>query len=186
MSEATQEKEIEVVQGTISAVTQKKADTWQVEVTPNGSQYTKKLWTKDAELVQSLSAKLGQAGAFVCGASYWTNQSGAQVRSLWINGLSDGTEISTGSVATPESDSKDGMTKEEWARKDRAGDLRACIAIAAGALQHTVKSEPSNDDLNEFVARTLVVARQWHNIVTFERAGDEVPFLSEHDESIPF
>jgi len=68
----TQERETELVVGTIGGITQKKADTWTVAVSPDGSQYAKNLWTKDADLVESLSAKLGQIGAFVCGASYWS------------------------------------------------------------------------------------------------------------------
>lgn len=195
MSE-TEQKEIEIVQGVIEGVTQKKPDTWQVEVKPNGSQYTKKLWTKDAELVTSLSAKLGQAGAFVCGASYWTNQSGAQVRSLWINGLSDGTEIPTPnitnvtrSVATPGAapqgapalvkTTNDVMTKEEWARKDSAIHKMACIKTAADALKHTVPSDPSDDDLGVFLRRCMTLSASWHRSVLAERddpAGEDVPF----------
>ena len=195
MSETeTPQREIEVVSGVIEGVTQKKPDTWQVVVRPDGSQYTKNLWTKDAELVTSLTAKLGQHGGFVCSASYWNRQDGQQVRSLWIN--AEGEAAASSAVETVQTRSTpaaapkaqgDGLSKEEWARKDRAADLRACIAIASSALQHTVKSEPSDADLNEFARRTLFVARQFHGVVSGERAGGEdVPFLSEHDQNIPF
>ena len=115
MSEPTPEKEIEVVAGVIEGVTQKKPDTWKVEVKPEGSQYTKKLWTKDSELVTSLTAKLGQAGAFVCGAAYWTNQSGAQVRSLWINQIVD----------------EKGMVKTET-----AGEAKAIVEATRSVATH--------------------------------------------------
>jgi len=179
------EREIEVVQGTIEGVTQKKPDTWQVEVRPDGSQYTKKLWTKDSELVSSLSAKLGQAGAFVCSASYWTNQAGAQVRSLWVNSLSDGTENVPERVATPAAAPKvaqgvsEGMTKEEWARKDSAIHKMACIKTAADALKHTVPADPTTEDLNTFNSRVIHLALVWHRSVLAERddpAGDDIPF----------
>lgn len=185
MSEEEQ-KEIEVVQGVIEGVTQKKPDTWQVEVKPEGSQYTKKLWTKDAELVTSLTAKLGQAGAFVCGASYWTNNEGKQVRSLWINGLSDGTETSTERVAAPAAapqavlkTTNDVMTKDEWARKDSAIHKMACIKTAADALKHTIPSDPSVEDLAKYCERVFTLTYRWHANVIAERddpTGDSIPF----------
>lgn len=79
-----QERETELVSGTIKGVTLKKPGQWQVEVQPQGSQYTKKLWTKDADLVHSLEGKLQQESVFVCEPSYWINQSGQEIRSLWI------------------------------------------------------------------------------------------------------
>ena len=150
MSEAIPEKEIEVVAGTVAAVIQKKPDTWQVEVQLDGSQYTKKLWTKDSELVTSLSAKLGQAGAFVCHASYWTNQSGTQVRSLWIDGPSDGSEPAS-SVATPAAVAKaqtsDGMTPEKWDAKERRDYRSRAWAQTLAAFQHTIKVDEKPEDV---------------------------------------
>ncbi len=188
MSETT-EREMELVAGKIGGITQKKADTWTVAILPEGSQYSKNLWTKDSDLVTSLSAKLGEAGAFVCAASYWTMNDGKQVRSLWIDSISDGTENLPERVATPAAAPKaaepkaqfktanEVMTKDEWAAKDRAADLRACIAIAAGALQHTMPSSPSTEDLNTFTSNVLNVARQFHGVVTGERTGEEsLPF----------
>ncbi len=187
MSTDTQEREMELVAGTIGGITQKKADTWTVAVTPEGSNYAKNLWTKDADLKDSLAQKIGQHGAFVCGASYW-ERDGKQIRSLWIDALADGTENLPERVATPAAAPRtvtpgsapkpqDAMTKDEWAAKDRAADLRACIAIAAGALQHTMPSQPTHEDLNAFVANTLVAARQFHGVVTAERTGEDfAPF----------
>ena len=192
MSTTEQEREIEVVAGTIEGVIQKKPDTWQVAVKSDGSQYDKKLWTKDAELVQSLTAKLGQHGAFVCGASYWTNQSGTQVRSLWINGEADGnaaervvTPVSAEAGSGPRTEfdkpfkAAEGMSKEEWARKDSAIHKMACIKTAADALKHTIPADPRPEDLTKFLGRVTTLTLAWHRSVLAERddpTGEDVPF----------
>jgi hypothetical protein len=190
-----EEREIELVAGTIGGITQKKADTWTVAVTPEGSQYAKNLWTKDADLVVSLGAKLGEHGAFVCGASYWTMNDGKQVRSLWIDSVADGTEnvperVATPAAAAPDpktlanvinspSKSSSEMSKEEWARKDSAIHKMACIKTAADALKHTVPSDPSAEDLSKFLDRVFTLTYRWHQSVIAERddpTGEGVPF----------
>lgn len=120
----------DLMQGTIQGITQKKADTWMVQLLPQGSQYPKNLWTKDAELVESLAAKIGQEGAFVgaFGAPYTVN--GSEVRSWWINGTAEGEQDapqSTRSVATPVAaprvytpDTKDRMIVRQTALKAAA------------------------------------------------------------------
>ena len=203
----TAEREIEVVSGVIEGVTRKKPasddspGTWQVAIKPDGSQYTKNLWTKDAELVAALDAKLGQSGAFVCSASYWTRQDGQQVRSLWINHAGDAAALEAASesfqtrsthAAAPQaratSPAGDGMTKEEWARKDSAIHKMACIKTAADALKHTLPSsvgDPNGDpeariqNLNRFNANVIDLADRWHRSVLAERddpTGEDVPF----------
>jgi hypothetical protein len=87
---AAPQAETEVVTGTITGIIDKGAGKWQVSVQPDGSQYTKNLWTKDADLVSQLAQMVGQRTGFLCGASYWTNQQNQQVRSLWINGVGQG------------------------------------------------------------------------------------------------
>lgn len=181
-----QERETELVAGVIEGVTQKRQDTWQVAVKPDGSQYTKNLWTKDSELVSALTAKLGQHGAFVCNASYWTNNSGQQVRSLWISeesgeaGVSAPSAPSPGAAApAPRASSPDQMTKEEWARKDSAIHKMACIKTAADALKHTLPAEPTTKDLNTFVSRVTHLTLAWHRQLLAERddpTGEDIPF----------
>jgi hypothetical protein len=90
---------------------------------------------------------------------------------------------STGKAGTPNytrpTVSGNEMTKEEWARKDSAGHKRACIAIAVSALQHTMPSDPSPDDLKKFNERVLHLALGWHRSVLAERddpTGESVPF----------
>lgn len=186
----TQEREMELVAGTIGGITQKKADTWTVAVTPDGSQYAKNLWTKDVELVEALQAKLGEQGAFVCGASYWKMQDGKQVRSLWIDSLSDGTENVPERVVPPGTAQRDGapqktaqsdggMSKEEWARKDSAIHKMACIKTAADALKHTIPSQPTSEDLNRYSEQVTHLALGWHRSVLAERddpTGMDIPF----------
>jgi len=188
----TQERETELVVGTIGGITQKKADTWTVAVSPDGSQYAKNLWTKDADLVESLSTKLGQIGAFVCGASYWSKD-GKQIRSLWITSADtnapdgDGDGNAPQSVPTPSApaqapapQTKGGeMTKEEWARKDSAIHKMACIKTAADALKHTLPSDPSADDMAKYLSRVAQFSTAWHRSVLAERddpTGEDVPF----------
>jgi hypothetical protein len=85
--------ETEVVSGQIVGITQKGTDDygnpnrWQVAVQPPGSQYSKNLWTKDADLINHLASMVGQQQSFLCGISHWTRNDGTAVRSLWINGV---------------------------------------------------------------------------------------------------
>ena len=81
---AQAEREQEQIIGVISGVVQKGPDKWQAVVTPDGGQYTKNLWTKDANLIGYLSSQIGNRLAFLCNVSHWTNQSNQPVRSLWI------------------------------------------------------------------------------------------------------
>jgi hypothetical protein len=81
---ATDQREQEQIIGVITGVVQKGPDKWQAVVAPDGSQYTKNLWTKDAALIGYLSSQIGNRLAFLCNVSHWTNQSNQPVRSLWI------------------------------------------------------------------------------------------------------
>jgi hypothetical protein len=76
----------EIVVGTVQGVIHKGGDKYQVEVDV-GQQNPRRLWTKDAGVVQQMQAMFGQQLSFMCGVSHWTNNSGQQVRSLWINGF---------------------------------------------------------------------------------------------------
>lgn len=84
MSVAAQ-ADTETVTGIVQGIVQKAADKWQIEVN-TGQQNPRRLWTKDAELVQQMMGLIGQQLSFMCGKSHWTNASGQPVTSLWING----------------------------------------------------------------------------------------------------
>ena len=95
----TDERETEVVSGTVGGIIQKATDKWQVEVTPPGSQYARKLWTKSETTRAQAATLFGQQATFECGVSEWTNQDDKPVRSLWINHIVSGNPES--SAATP-------------------------------------------------------------------------------------
>jgi hypothetical protein len=90
-------QEQEVVRGTVVSVITKGPDKWQIAVQPEGSQYTKNIWTKEQPLVNDMSQRIGQAFDFLCNASHWTNQSGQPVRSLWFESIA-----AYGTLAAPQ------------------------------------------------------------------------------------
>jgi hypothetical protein len=78
-------REQEQIVGVVSGIVQKGPDKWQAVVQPDGSQYNKNLWTKDANAIAYLTSQIGNRLAFLCNVSHWTNQSGQPIRSLWID-----------------------------------------------------------------------------------------------------
>lgn len=153
MSEVA-EKETEIVVGIIGGITLKKEGTWTVSVTPDGSQYSKNLWTKDAELVATLSGKMGQQGAFVCNASYWRRPGANEdTRSLWIDSASEdtapGIQNATPSEHVPSQNGSEGMTPEKWDAKERRDYRSRAWAQTLAAFQHTIKVE--EDPVDVFV-----------------------------------
>lgn len=83
-----QQREQQLVRGTVTSTIAKGGDTAQIVVRPDNSQYEKRLWTKDVALVQHMNAQgIGQRFDFMCNASYWNNNEGKQVRSLWVEAL---------------------------------------------------------------------------------------------------
>ncbi len=181
----TAEREMELVAGVIGGITQKKADTWTVAVTPEGSQYAKNLWTKDADLVESLKTKIGQEGAFVCGASYWTLD-GKQVRSLWIT--QEGTEGVT-IEKPPERVATPAAAPKAAAPRQYAPDLKDRMivrqtALKAAAELYAESAMVPDGDLPLAVMKAAQRFEQW-----VYRDIDPPPFapdLSEHDAGIPF
>jgi hypothetical protein len=80
-----QQRETEQVVGTLTGVVHKGEDKFQAVVAPDGSQYTKNLWTKDQQVVQFLMSQVGNRIAFACNISHWQRQDGQNVRSYWID-----------------------------------------------------------------------------------------------------
>lgn len=182
---STAEREQEYVAGSIVGIIQKGPDKWQVEV-DTGQQNPRRLWTKSKDTVDALSAKIGEHTGFVCDVSHWTNNEGKQIRSLWLSEVSDEAPENVPNAIRPSAApsnggkaSTDGMTKEEWARKDSAIHKMACIKTAAAALTHTIPSDPSKDDLAAFMERVVLLSQAWHRSVLAERddpSGDTIPF----------
>jgi len=82
---AQQPRETEQIVGNLTGIIQKGPDKWQAVVVPDGSQYGKNLWTKDQNLIATLSTMIGARLAFACNVSHWNMQDGTPVRSLWID-----------------------------------------------------------------------------------------------------
>ena len=94
------EREIEIVAGTVGAIIQKGEDKWQVEITPMGSQYAKKCWTKSPDTHALAATLIGQFATFECGVSHWAKQDGTPVKSLWINAINPGAPPPSNPVQT--------------------------------------------------------------------------------------
>lgn len=176
--------------GTLIGITSKPGSDWySVEINVANLRYPVKADTKKAEIIEKVNA----VGADI---ATWTIN---EVESEKINPKSNRPyinryleDVEAGGVIPPTADAgqprtptasgsenseeRPSLTKEEWRAKDSASDLRACIAIASGALQHTVPSDPSTDDLNKLNERVLHLATAWHNAVSAERDQDDLPF----------
>lgn len=167
--------------GTLDGIMEKGADWHEIHVSIPGKQYPLKISTKKAELIDAARA----AGSNVMEWTYSEHDSGNpnphRPGENFINRYFEGvapvgtTPGAASAAAAPES----GMSKEEWRAKDRAADKRACIAIAAGALTHTIPGQPDDEALKSFAARTLRVAQVFADAVERERGGNP-------DNRIPF
>jgi len=153
-----------------------------------GRQYPVKLSTKLPPIIELGRAASKAEGAFDW--SYTESQGGANPHKpgeFFTNRYLTGVEPA-GSVATPDAapepraqsnHGSDGMTKEEWARKDSAIHKMACIKTAAAALTHTMPADPSFEDLNKFNERVIHLSQAFHRSVLAERddpSGEDVPF----------
>jgi hypothetical protein len=68
---STQPMEAEHIQGVIIGVqTHRSGDKWLIEIQPDGSQYTKNIWTKDQAAAYQLSQMAGQHQAFAVNVNH--------------------------------------------------------------------------------------------------------------------
>lgn len=187
------EREIELVAGTIGGITQKKADTWTVAVTVDGKAQPRNLWTKDADLIESLQGKFGQQGAFVCGASYWDHPQHGQVRSLWIDSVENADAVeAVSSVATPEAAPRAaapraaGKEDVDWDAKERRDYRSRAWAQTLGAFTHTIKTD--EDPLAVFTRLHVFQKAVYRDVVRglYQPDDDDVPFLDDHGQEIPY
>lgn len=184
----------ETIVGTLEAVTEKGGwTTFEINV---GTQYPVRLSTKVPELIELGRAARGQEMEWTFNAveGNINPKSGKPYINRYFEGVAPvGTSPeSTRSVATPGAGAKDGaadtMSKDEWGRKDSAIHRMAATKAAADALKHTVPADPTPEDLHKFIDRVKTVSYQWWLQADAVRKGDDsdVPFLSEHDDSIPY
>lgn len=166
--------------GTLDGIMEKSGDWHELHIARDGMQYPLKLSTKKQELVELARA----AGSNVMEWTYTEQDSGNpnphQPGKNYINRYFEGVapvdsenaQNATAVGAAPQ----DGMSKQEWAAKDSAIHKMACIKTAAGALSHTMSSDPTTEDLNKFIERVAHLSSAWHAQVLAEREGDETPF----------
>lgn len=87
------DKETAVVVGTVNGIGAQ-GDKWKAEVTPDGAQYPKTLWSKSTELYETVVGLVGKVATFECGVSHWERE-GKPMTSLWINSVQEGVHAET-------------------------------------------------------------------------------------------
>jgi hypothetical protein len=165
--QVAQERETEQIIGQVTGIVQKGPDKWQAVVVPDGSQYPKNLWTKDAGLIASLSSMIGQRLGFSCNVSHWNMQDGTPVRSLWID-----------SVGAPTADSPamQGPSYVERAQQAQQ-NIRVqpqVIQAGAAAISPEVKEQRIHRQTASKVAAILL-----SNLPPEQRSMDALLQLSE-------
>lgn len=165
--------------GTCTGITEKPTGWVDLEITVPEKQYPVRLSTREEGLITAVRALAGALGRF----SYTERESdkiNPNSHKPYMNRYLDHVEpADANGTAAATVRGSDPMSKEEWARKDSAAHRRACIAIAVSALQHTMPSDPSEEDLAKFLGRVSALSLAWHRVVLAERddpAGEHVPF----------
>lgn len=170
-----------------------------------GRQYPVKLSTKLQPLIE-----LGRAASKAGAEMDWTysesegaenpHRPGTRYTNRYLSGVEPAGSVATPAAAPRDSGvntghppstlraGSDGMTKEEWARKDSAIHMMAAIKAAADALKHTLPSDPTPEDLARYLDRCKTLSYNWWQRAEAVRKGDDsdIPFLSQHDDGIPY
>lgn len=174
--------------GTVGALVEKKAGWHTVEISVPGKQYPVKADTKLEHLLKQAREVRdgGMVATFTVSEEESENinpKNNMPYIERRLQKIEFGAEGHVNASGSPTSaatgSSSEGMTKEEWARKDSAIHKMACIKTAADALKHTIPSEPSTEDLNTYNRNVIDLANRWHRSVLAERddpTGEDVPF----------
>lgn len=173
--------------GTLAGITEKPGSDWHsIEINVPNLRYPVKADTKKAEIIEKVKAVGQDIATWIVNeveSQKINEKSGKPYINRYLEGVEAGGVIpSTADAGQPAtatasgSESSEGMTKADWAAKDSAIHMTACIKAASSALAHTVGSDPSVDDLNKFNERVLHLATAWHNVVIAERNQDDLPF----------
>jgi hypothetical protein len=166
-------KETEFVTGTVNGVTQKAPDRWVIEVTPDGSQYSKKLHSKSVDQVSVATGLINQTATFECGVSIWERE-GKPVRSLWVNAVNPG-------VASPLFTAPTTVRRMEG--EDPARDsIERQTALKAAVEFHKGNDEATDGNVIETAALFAAFLRGARAPKT--QPGD--PDAYDGDEDIPF
>jgi hypothetical protein len=193
--------ETKQITGVSQGVTEK-ASGWTEFAIDIGQQYPVKVSTKIQEIIE-----MGRAATLASELATWTydesdgnpnpHKPGTFYKNRTLSKVEVGGAVenppnaSAGSAAPSTASgnaSSDGMSKEEWARKDSAIHMMAAIKTAADALKHTIPSDPTPEDLTKYLERCKRLSWDWWKRADAVRAGDDsdLPFPSEHDDSLPF
>lgn len=182
----SEDREQEIVTGTVDSIVEKGESKWQVVVkTHDAATHGKKLWTKSADQITLVRSLLGQQATFECGVSEWTNQSGQPVRSLWINAINPGApppgaaQEATGSPQT--------ASQPPGGSRPPANDPKqySIERQAAGkAAAHRYQGTSASVDEVLYLAKRLAEFFQSGEVVAPEPEGGPPPLPV--DENIPF
>lgn len=171
--------------GTVAALVEKKAGWFSVEIAVPGKQYPVKADTKLENLLKQ-AREIRDAGSV---ATFTVRESESEninekTGKPYIERRLQKVEVGVVPQNAPNanvspSHGGEGMTKEEWNRKDSAIHKMACIKTAAAALTHTVPASPTNEDLDKFYRDVMYLTNNWLRSVKAERddpAGEDIPF----------
>src|SRR5215467_12307190 len=167
----------QTITGPVVGVITKSADTWQIAVkTDPASQYSRNLWTKDEEIATRMMRSIGQVFSFYCRVSEWTRQDGQPVKSLWINGWSEG---HAQALLAPQMDG-DNMSpiadERELHIMREAADARAATILAAMIQTGTMTLEDLTPERMHSFLDTFSNRRLNFYETGQSQYQDEIPF----------
>lgn len=170
--------------GTCKGLIEKKNDWYAVEIDAVGKSYTIKADTKLENLLTKARESRDNGTVCTWSVEEWDSDNinpntSKPYTERRLAGVEEGAQNQPGAT-TPGTAAQggggEGLSKEEWRRKDQAADKRALTAIASAALQHTIPQDPTNDDLNTFMQRVSHLTISWQQVIDAIRSGEDVPF----------
>ena len=183
MSEAVKES----ITGVLDGITEKPSGWTDISVRVEGWQHPVRMSTKLQPLIE-LARAAGSEEMVWTFKKQESDQINPNSGKPYINRYFEGVEPASSVPASEDAPlqatvtsntAPSQMSKEEWAAKDSAIHKMACIKTAADALKHTLPSDPTPQDLNQFLERTAHLYSAWHRAVIAERddpTGQDVPF----------
>ncbi len=192
------ERVTEHITGIVQGITQKGADKWVVEVTPDGSQYPKRLWSKSQDAIAAVTDLIGQSATFECGVSEYERE-GKMVRSLWLNAINPGTPPPNSTRPTNTPDTVHAATGSPQTASEVTGQVQTTVTHSTSHSDPTRQSierqvslksavefcraegTPSTEDVDE----VLAIAEDFYAYLTFNNPGRHHAPLGP-DDSIPF
>lgn len=167
--------------GKVAGLVEKKGGWYSVEIAVPGKQWPVKADTKLENLLTQVREirDADLVATFTVSESDSENvnpNTGKPYTERRLSHVEVGAQNVPDATGSPSGSGGEGLTKEEWRRKDDAADARALTAIAVSALSHTVPSDPTEDDLKKFITRCAFLTSAWHQAVKSYRDGEDVPF----------